>query len=744
MKRVVIGIASFLVLAVIGLFLYLSLTDFSEYRTDIEEAVSEATGREFRIGGDFTLDIFPPVFVAENVSWSNADWGSPEPMLSLGHVTLRIDGDSVLFGPLVIEEFLLRDVRVLVEEDGAGRSNWAFEPDPDDEVVEVEVEADGNGAILLKHVEIENVAVIRRRPGEDDREYAIARLDVRTTDEDYLQAEAAGRIGDQAVSLRGHAGPVDNLASGRDVDISLEADFGYLAATLNGNTGDLETLDGTTLEARVTSDDIAAVAELLGLPLNGRGPLRAEAAVRAIDGLPFVKFDAGLDNLDAGGSVLVDDNRLTVDVAVSSLPAAGALADIDGLPPGPASAKGDIVIDDGQVGLIDFVVETSLASVTTTLNAVFDDDRVTLDPFGIRSGESDLSGTLSVRTAEPLQVSGVLRSTLLDLTPLTGADQSAGEPAAQAPRQDAADDGLVLSDEPLPFDLLNAANMDLALSIGELRNGPMQLRQVEGSVRLAGGTLSLDGGLEIATGGEADASITLASLGDTATLDADFELSGFRPTGEGTGERAIEDIPLLGLSADIESSGNTVHAIAAAANGRIIFTQGPGKVDNRALGLFSSDLITELLTSLNPFAKDEPYSNWECTVLGVELDDGVGTISSMLAQSEKVTIVGGGQVDFNDESLDIGFNTKPRQGVGISADMFLTPFIRLGGTLASPRLALDKKGVLISGGAAVLTGGLSFLVQGAADRATGAEDRCEAALALARGESVEAGEERPQ
>ena len=70
--------------------------------------------------------------------------------------------------------------------------------------------------------------------------------------------------------------------------------------------------------------------------------------------------------------------------------------------------------------------------------------------------------------------------------------------------------------------------------------------------------------------------------------------------------------------------------------------------------------------------------------------------------------------------------------------MFLTPFIRLGGTMAAPRLALDKTGILIEGGAAFLTGGISFFVKGAADRASGGADRCAAALAIANGEEVEA------
>jgi hypothetical protein len=128
----------------------------------------------------------------------------------------------------------------------------------------------------------------------------------------------------------------------------------------------------------------------------------------------------------------------------------------------------------------------------------------------------------------------------------------------------------------------------------------------------------------------------------------------------------------------------------------------------------------------------------------MDIVDGVATINPMLAQSEKITIVADGTVDFNDERLDISFNTKPRKGVGVSADMFLTPFIQLGGTMASPRLALDKKGVLIEGGAAFLTGGVSFFVKGAADRATGAADRCAAALAIAKGEDVEAGADENQ
>ena len=175
-----------------------------------------------------------------------------------------------------------------------------------------------------------------------------------------------------------------------------------------------------------------------------------------------------------------------------------------------------------------------------------------------------------------------------------------------------------------------------------------------------------------------------------------------------------------------------VHTIAdgaaASSSGRLLVTQGPGRVENNALGKLSGDLVAQIFSALNPFAKDEKYSNWECSVFALQIDKGDAAIGGMLAQGEKVKIVGGGAIDLKSEKLNIEFNTKPRKGVGVSADMFVTPFVELTGTLSEPRVGLNKKGALLSGGAAVLTGGLSLLVQGGLDRITGGVDSCQKLL----------------
>jgi uncharacterized protein involved in outer membrane biogenesis len=666
MKRALIGTGIVIALVIVGVALWLTLTDFSKYRPNIEEAFAEATGRDLTIGGDFVIEIFPPAIVAEQVTYANAEWASDAPFVSVGHLSAGINAGVFFGGPIVVEYFRLRDVELLLEENEDGEVNWSIEQEEDPVPPGVEIEASASRPLVVKSAELENITVRQRRPGEEERVIVVSSLNASTDEGDMLRAEGGGEFDGQNISLNATMGPLANIGTGNEMTLDLE----------------------------VWIDDLTAVA-----------------------------------------NVRHDGERYNFDVNLSALELVGELAGASGLPAGPASSRGTLLLDGNQIGLIDVTVDTSAIDLTTSLNAVIGDQRIVLDPFALQVGESDVAGSLDIGTGETISVAGNIRSKLIDLTELAP-KENAQAPAAQEPAPEKGE--FVLSDEPLPFEFLNAGSVDLDLLVETFRNGPIEMRQIEGKVLLQDGSLTVDGGLAVADGGNADANITLASAGDSATLDMDFELSDFRLRAAEGSEISVEDIPLVGLSLDIESSGNSVHSLAAASNGKVILTQGPGKVDNRAVGFFSKDILAELFSTLNPFAKDEPYSNWECTVVGVDLVDGVGTLKPLLAQGEKLTIVADGKVDFSDESLDFSFNTKPRKGVGISADMFLTPFVRLGGTMASPKLALDKSGVLIEGGAAFLTGGMSFLVKGAADRATGGADRCDAALAIARGEDVEA------
>jgi uncharacterized protein involved in outer membrane biogenesis len=127
-------------------------------------------------------------------------------------------------------------------------------------------------------------------------------------------------------------------------------------------------------------------------------------------------------------------------------------------------------------------------------------------------------------------------------------------------------------------------------------------------------------------------------------------------------------------------------------------------------------IFAQLASKLNPFAAEDPYTQLDCTVARVDIVDGHATVEPVLMQSQKVTITAEGKVNLQTEDLTVDFNTRPREGIGVSPGMFTNPFIKLEGTLASPRIAVGAKGAA-SGALAAATAGASVVAKGLVDRA---------------------------
>ena len=324
-------------------------------------------------------------------------------------------------------------------------------------------------------------------------------------------------------------------------------------------------------------------------------------------------------------------------------------------------------------------------------------------------------------------------SNRLDLTPLRSAENTAGpvEPAEPTPDEPAKQ--WVFGEEALPLEQIAALAVEAEISIGELRNRDMELRNVKLAVEDDGETLTLKTRFDVADGGSAEGNAVLSVADGRIDLGIDFDASDLRLNIASGDVEDRAQIPPVGLSASLQSSGASLRAIASAANGHVVFTQGAGRIANEAVGMASGDILAQIFSALNPFAKSEKYTNWNCTVVRLDVTDGVGVLEPMLAQADKLLIQGKGEIDLRTEELDIEFNTKPRSGVGLTADMFVTPFVKIGGTLAKPGVGLNASGTVLSGGAAVLTGGVSLLVQGVTDRMTGERDQCEQALEEAGG-----------
>ncbi len=103
----------------------------------------------------------------------------------------------------------------------------------------------------------------------------------------------------------------------------------------------------------------------------------------------------------------------------------------------------------------------------------------------------------------------------------------------------------------------------------------------------------------------------------------------------------------------------------------------------------------------------------------------------MVVQSERLNVMASALIDLNTESLNAEINTVPQKGLGLSLSGLVNPYVRVIGTLAAPKLSLNKESVLIEGGAAVATGGISFLVLSLKNRFLSDKHPCDTAVSNA-------------
>jgi len=182
--------------------------------------------------------------------------------------------------------------------------------------------------------------------------------------------------------------------------------------------------------------------------------------------------------------------------------------------------------------------------------------------------------------------------------------------------------------------------------------------------------------------------------------------------------------PPVEVETALDARGTTRREMASSLNGKTRVYLGSGQVANAGLDLFFSDFLTQLFTTLNPFSKNNKYTQLDCVVIATEAESGVVTVFPVIYHTEQLTILSEGTVDLNTEDIKLAFNTKPRKGIGLNAGTLINPLIKVGGRLTTPAVEMDAAGGIKSGGLAVATLGISVLAQSFSDRFLSSADPC--------------------
>jgi hypothetical protein len=351
---------------------------------------------------------------------------------------------------------------------------------------------------------------------------------------------------------------------------------------------------------------------------------------------------------------------------------------------------------------------------------------MTMENFELTFGESDVSGQFTMRDAEVPVVEIDVTSSLFDIS------EYLPEPEEEAQAEAPAADHKVIPDTPLPLELLRLFEADVEIDAGEVRMRALTMLKFDLDATVSDGALKIQrmtyGSLR---GGQLTMSadvIPNESGGANFTLSADGEnlVLGIRAKTE----EDLQQLPPFGLRAELAASGGTPRELAGSIDGYVRVVGGAGRVPAGSLSFFTQDFVTELISTINPFTKSDPYTNVDCAVILLHVDDGVVEGNpAFVQQTDKLRIFANVNIDLKTEKVDADFKMTPRKGLGISLSGLVNPYIKLTGTLASPSLVLNPESVFIEGGVAVATGGLSILAKSFRDRFLSEKDPCGKALA---------------
>lgn len=698
------------------LILSLWLVNFGFLKPQVETTVSEITGREFRIEGGFSLSLLPtPTLMIENVSLANADWGSDPAMLTLEKAYVEVSLASLLAQPIVIDRIEIINVSLLAETGPDEQVNWAVltGQEPTEEEQSGEALSGLSIPLMIQSGDIKDIRLTYRQPETKAQTFQIDALALtgedRATGEDKVGTLLKGtaHYGDTPLGISGTLSEhhVDADLQIDQVDVHSQIDF--LADAFNFEL------------------TVSTLAQL--------------GALFDIGGLP----DTALldETLMLKGSVAFNRESISFDTLTAAikgiaLSAKGGIENESGIINLTAKLKGDRLDD----------IDSGLPQLPFTLDSEFtiDNTKIDISSFQAAMGDSDVSGSAFIDAGDSLLIEAQIRSKKIDLTPFVPADESSVENSTTI-EMPPPKSRYVFDEKPLPLDILQSLNLRVGAEIDRLILPEAELKQFSIKGEARNGKLKLTNSLDGYLSGNFVNTVLLEVTGDQANkqvnVELDTEVRDMKIVALSGASVPKEQVPVTNLDIHLKSAGSTPRSLASNLDGGVVVNQGAGKVSSALMQRFSGDIISQLAGALNPFAEQQEFTNWQCSLFALRFESGYGQIEGFLLQSDQLMVVGGGDIDLNDESLNIEFNTKPRTGVGVSADMFVTPFVKLGGTLAQPKVGLNNTGVLLSGGAAFLTGGMSFLYTGIMDRATASFDRCDEARAAIKAVKKEVVEE---
>lgn len=657
---------------IIALVAVVKSIDVNDYRGVLTNAAKAATGRDLTIRGKLSLRLsLTPALIAEDVSLSNAAWGSRPDMIHVQRLRADIGLLPLLVREVRLSRLQLHGPEILLERNAAGKANWDFGSQVSAAVPVVEA-APTPTTFKIGQVSVDHARIVYRdaRTGRDET-LVVEQL---TADADSVSSpiglRADGAWNGQHFEVSGVLGSMNSLLTlSKPYMVKMKAVLPGLVATTNGTVSAGK--DGApVLSLQVSADatEVAEAAKMVGLTLPQLGAARISMGVVGPLSQPsLVNIDAALGRRDVVA--------LTVKGNIKT-PLTGEGADlllfIEGESLASLNRAGDLVPPIGPV--------KGAAHLTDI------DGGWRLSDLKLALGHSDLAGDISlrIRAAKPA-IEAHLASSVLDFGELSGNKADAARPKTESSR--------LFPDDLLPLSWLTMADASIAWKIDRLVTEGVNVQQVSLSLTDSNGKLVVTPDIAVLAGGKASGSLNVDASSKVAavrlTLDADKVvmgdlLKGFNISQNIHGARTSLHMALKG-------NGNSVRAMMARVSGDVSMVVDKGTIDDAYADVVALDVLRQLA----PWTQQK-NTQMQCLVSRFSIADGLAHSEGLLFDTDAMTVSGQGSINLANELLDLTVAPKPKDASLISLALPLD----IGGTLLHPTVT-PNRGAIVKGVAGV-------------------------------------------
>ncbi|MGI9237674.1 MAG: AsmA family protein [Woeseiaceae bacterium] len=353
-RRILIALS--VVIVMLGAVVVLLLTiDLGRFKGDLEDYVSDATGRDFVIEGPFEPSVGETIdIMAEGVRLANADWGTSANILELQRVFVSVDTWSLFSGPIDILNLEVEGLTLHVEENpDTQQSSWSF---GDTAVAANEDSEPFELPLWMERAHLQQISVTYGQGWLDEpRNIRIHDATFTSDESDMLTMNLAGAIDDDLIAADGRVGPMSALLDGKNHRWQVQAKVGQFLASTEGSFRDLFKLEGPNIHAVMQGPSAERALARFGLPALARGPVDIELAIADDSGGVEVHVEGEFGDLttdivgQAQSLTAIDDLELSVDLRGPNLKALGELFDAGFLPPTEFIVDGEISTSGGSL-----------------------------------------------------------------------------------------------------------------------------------------------------------------------------------------------------------------------------------------------------------------------------------------------------------------------------------------------------------------------------------------------------------